>query len=156
MRRAQLHDERGVAMVLFAVVLPLILILTTIAWDAGSWWVHRKHLQTKVDAAAFAGGGAWSIPCASDSDTNAAGTGIVDQAREYVGPHMGPGNQDFTTGTTFNPQVGEQDPCRAEWEQLVGRRCFPRSLGQHIASQHGADVSYLQLVRSRRESDRGE
>ena len=50
-RRAPLHDERGQTIVLFSVLLPVIVLLTSIAWDAGNWWIHRKHLQTQVDAA---------------------------------------------------------------------------------------------------------
>ena len=27
----------------------------------GNWYTHAKHLQTKADAGAFAGGGAWAV-----------------------------------------------------------------------------------------------
>jgi len=88
--------------VLFAVILPLLLIMAALVWDVGNWWTHRKHLQTKADAAAFAGGGVWGFPCGGDSDAR-----IVSEARKYVGPHEGPFNQDFYTGvTSYNPQVG--------------------------------------------------
>lgn len=99
--RGLLRDERGVMVVLFAVVLPVLLIMATAVWDVGNWWTHRKHLQTKADAAVFAGGGVWGFPCANDIDLR-----IVAEARKYVGSHMGPGNQDFTGVTTLNPQVG--------------------------------------------------
>jgi Putative Flp pilus-assembly TadE/G-like len=97
-------------MVLFAVMLPLLMILTAIAWDAGNWWVHRKHLQTKVDAAALAAGGVWQFPCTPASDTNLNGNGIVDVARKYVGQHIeappAPANTLYSA-TTYNPQVGD-------------------------------------------------
>ncbi|MGH3132602.1 MAG: pilus assembly protein TadG-related protein [Gaiellaceae bacterium] len=86
--------------VFLALLLPLILLIGVVVVDVGNWWVHRKHLQTKVDAAAFAGGGAWGFPCGSDIDTN-----IEAQARLYVGEHMQADGSSFT-GTTFNPQVG--------------------------------------------------
>jgi hypothetical protein len=101
MRPLDFRDERGVMAVLFAVVLTVILMTTAVVWDAGNWWTHRKHLQTKADAAAFAGGGVWGFPCGDDSDVR-----IVAEARKYAGPHRGPANQDFTGGTTFNPQIG--------------------------------------------------
>jgi Putative Flp pilus-assembly TadE/G-like len=101
MRRFDLRDERGVAMVLFAVMLPLMLMLTAIAWDAGNWWIHRKHLQTKVDAAALAAGGVWGFPCTLTSDTN-----IIGEARKYVGEHIEANGAPYTA-TTFNPQVGD-------------------------------------------------
>jgi hypothetical protein len=93
-------SERGSTIVLFAVVLPLFLILAAVVWDVGNWWVHQKHLQTKVDAAAFAGGGVWGFPCGPDIDLN-----IETQARRYVGEHMQADGAPFAA-TTFNPQVG--------------------------------------------------
>ncbi len=41
---------------LFALVLPLILMLSVIVVDVGNWYVHKRHLQTLVDAGAFAAG----------------------------------------------------------------------------------------------------
>ena len=46
--------ERGQVFVLTAIIIPLVLLLGTIAVDVGNWWVHRKHLQTLVDAGALA------------------------------------------------------------------------------------------------------
>lgn len=102
--RANLRDERGATMILFAILLPTILVLGAALVNIGNWWTHGRHLQTKVDAAAFAGGGVWQFPCGATSDTNATGTGIVDVAREYVGPHTSAAGVVQTTG--FNPQIG--------------------------------------------------
>ena len=68
----------------------------------GNWYTHAKHLQTKADAAAFAGGGAWDFPCgASGGPVDQA---IEAQARAYVGPHT---DATGTVRTTrYNPQVG--------------------------------------------------
>lgn len=99
---AKVRDERGVMMVFVAIVLPLILFMAAMVWDVGNWWTHGRHLQTKADAAAFAGGGVWGFPCGTDSDAR-----IVSEARKYVGPHEGPGSQDFYTAvTSYNSQVG--------------------------------------------------
>ena len=34
----------------------------------GNWFVHAKHLQTKADAGAIAGGGAFEFPCSAGVD----------------------------------------------------------------------------------------
>ena len=92
--------ERGAVLVLFALLLPLVLAVGAIVVTIGSWYVHGKHLQTKVDAAAFAGGGSWGFPCGPDIDA-----GIEGEARKYVGVHTKADNSTYST-TTFNPQVG--------------------------------------------------
>ena len=107
MNRAHLRDERGQTMIVFAILLPTILILGAALVNIGNWWTHGRHLQTKVDAAVFAGGGVWGFPCGATSDTNATGTGIVDVARRYVGPHTSAAGVVQTTG--FNPQIGVVD-----------------------------------------------
>lgn len=88
-------------LVIFSVVLPLILIIGSMVVSIGSWYTHGKHLQTKVDASAFAGGGSWAFPCASDIDAK-----IEDFARQYVGQHVRADGTPYST-TTYNPQVGK-------------------------------------------------
>lgn len=88
-------------LVIFAVVLPVVLFIGSIVVAIGSWHTHGRHLQTKVDAAAFAGGVSWAFPCGSTIDAN-----IEDFARKYVGSHMKADGTPYST-TTFNPQVGK-------------------------------------------------
>ena len=64
----RVRDDRGQVAVLFALLLPMLLALSAVVLDVGNWYVHAKNLQTKVDAAAFAGGGAWGFPCGPDVD----------------------------------------------------------------------------------------
>ncbi|HXF98753.1 MAG TPA: pilus assembly protein TadG-related protein [Gaiellaceae bacterium] len=91
--------QRGQVVVLVALLLPALMALGSIVIAVGNWFVHARHLQTKVDAAALAGGGVWGFPCGPDIDAN-----IEAQARRYVGPHTA---ADGTTrATPFNPQVG--------------------------------------------------
>ena len=80
--RRRTHDECGQVVVLFALLLPMLLALGAIVVSVGNWYTHARHLQTKVDAAAFAGGTAWGFPCGADIDAN-----IEAQARLYVGSH---------------------------------------------------------------------
>jgi len=91
--------ERGATLTIAAIILPLVLVLGALVVDVGNWWVHGRHLQTKVDAAAFAGGGVWGFPCGPDVDAS-----IEAQARQYVGPHTTAAGVVLTSG--FNPQVG--------------------------------------------------
>jgi Putative Flp pilus-assembly TadE/G-like len=41
--------------VLFALLLPVFFGLGAVVMDIGNWYVHKRHLQTQVDAAALAG-----------------------------------------------------------------------------------------------------
>jgi hypothetical protein len=92
--------ERGQVVVLFALLIPVLLGIGAIVIGIGNWYTHAKHLQTKADASALAGGGVWGFPCATDSD------GLIEtQARNYVGPHTQADGSVYNT-TTLNPQVG--------------------------------------------------
>lgn len=71
--------------VLGAIVIPLILVVSTIAIDVGNLWVHRRHLQTLVDAGAFAGATKF-VGCSSlYGDPVAANEAIRAAALEYAG-----------------------------------------------------------------------
>jgi Putative Flp pilus-assembly TadE/G-like len=59
--------ECGQVVVLFALLVPMLLALGAAVIGVGNWYVHAKHLQTKADAAVFAGGGAWGFPVAPTS-----------------------------------------------------------------------------------------
>ena len=53
--RCRVRDERGQIVVLFALLIPVLLALAAIVIDVGNMYVHKKNLQTLVDAGAFAG-----------------------------------------------------------------------------------------------------
>ncbi len=101
---ARARRERGQVVVLFALLIPVFLMLAAVVVGGGNWYTHAKHLQTKVDAAALAGGQVWGFPCGADSESNAQGTGIVDVARDYFGSHTTAAGAPFTS--PYNPQVG--------------------------------------------------
>ena len=52
----RVRGERGQVVVLFALLVPMLLALSTVVLDVGNMYVHKKNLQTLVDAGAFAGG----------------------------------------------------------------------------------------------------
>jgi hypothetical protein len=93
--RDRLMDERGGVLVWFTVWLPALLIIAVLVIDVGNWFVHRRHLQTQVDAAALAGGGNWSFPCSAGVNSI-----IEAAARNYVGPHTD------LVSAPYNEQLG--------------------------------------------------
>jgi Flp pilus assembly protein TadG len=76
------RDDRGSIIVLFAFMLPLLLSIGSIVVSVGNWYVHQRHLQTQVDAAAFAAGTKFT-GCFADSA--AANTAIRGAALAYAG-----------------------------------------------------------------------
>jgi Putative Flp pilus-assembly TadE/G-like len=77
--------EQGQALVLSAILLPLVLLIGVIAVDVGNWWVHSKRLQTLVDAGAFAGAAKF-VGCSFQfGDPPAANLAIKAAALEYAG-----------------------------------------------------------------------
>ena len=74
--------ERGQVMVLLAITLPLILAFGSIVISVGNWYVHKRHLQTQVDAAAFASGTQFT---GCFADQIAANTAIRKEALRFAG-----------------------------------------------------------------------
>jgi hypothetical protein len=71
--------------------------------DVGNWYVHKRHLQTQVDAAAFAGATKF-IGCSSVvGDPVSANAAIRASALTYAGDT----NRVPTPADTFNTQVQE-------------------------------------------------
>ena len=81
-RRASCERERGQVLVLFAVLLPVLFGLGAIVIDVGNWYVHKRHLQTQVDAAALAPAPQF-VGCHLDATT--ANLAISQRALEYAG-----------------------------------------------------------------------
>ena len=86
--------ERGQVVVVFALALPMILGIGSIVVTIGNWYVHKKHLQTLVDAGAFASGQEFT-GCFQDPNTPVTGTNarIAAAALKYAGDP----NRDATT-----------------------------------------------------------
>jgi len=90
-------DERGGAVVLFALLLPAMILILAFAIDIGNWWVHSRHLQTQADAAALAGGDNFGDCFSPDpSVQSAANTTIQNAATAYAG----------NSSSSYNLQVG--------------------------------------------------
>ena len=50
------HDERGQVIVLGAVMIPVFLLIAALVLDVGNWYTHKRQLQNRADAGAFAAG----------------------------------------------------------------------------------------------------
>ena len=74
--------ETGQVVVLFAILLPVIFGLGAIVLDIGNWYVHKRHLQTQVDAAALAAASGFS---GCFFDPTSANLGIASTALSYAG-----------------------------------------------------------------------
>jgi Putative Flp pilus-assembly TadE/G-like len=106
--RRRLRGDEGQVLVLSAVLLPLFLLIGGIVVTVGSWHTHGRKLQTKADAAAFAGGDVWQFPCVETATPPALTSSqkIEAAARTYVGPHT-KADGTLYSATTFNAQVGK-------------------------------------------------
>ena len=88
--------EDGGILVFAAMLMPVVLLFLTLSVDIGNWWVHKRHLQLQVDAAALAGG-AMLGGCFTDvAGTNVA---IQNEATRFGGG----------AGSSYNTQVGGAD-----------------------------------------------
>ena len=99
--RTAARRERGQVIVFFALLMPVILTLGSIVVSGGNWYVLKRHLQTQVDAAAFAGGPAFT-GCFLDPAT--ANVQIAQDALEYAGDTI----RDPTTFNLQLEQAGDQ------------------------------------------------
>src|SRR6476659_2660864 len=83
--RRHVRDERGQIVVLFALLIPMLLALSAVVLDVGNMYVHKKNLQTLVDAGAFAGATRF-VGCSFQfGDPVAANAAIKATALQYSG-----------------------------------------------------------------------
>jgi putative Flp pilus-assembly TadE/G-like protein len=88
-------DQRGAALVMFAVFAPVAILLAAFAIDAGNWFWHKRHLQLQADAGALAAAQNFQQCFTNPSAANAA---ITTSAQQYSGIAGAP---------LYNTQIGE-------------------------------------------------
>ena len=88
-----LRPESGSIVVFTGMLMLFFVLLGVVAVDIGNWFVHKRHLQTQVDAAALAGGGMMA-DCFVDKASGS--TSIETEATKYSG----------AAGSLYNAQVG--------------------------------------------------
>jgi hypothetical protein len=96
--------------VIFALIIPMVFVLAAVVLDIGNWYVHKRHLQTQVDAAVLAAGVQFSgcprDPAAANLNINAVALGYAgDKLR------LGRANPSSPLSTT-NVQVQEPGDVR--------------------------------------------
>src|SRR5947208_2475973 len=87
-RLSTARDERGAAMVLVAVALPVLILFVAFGVEVGHWFDYSRNLQNRADAAALAaavqyGGTCFGTPAAAQTDA------IGQVAQQYAGPPIG-------------------------------------------------------------------
>jgi hypothetical protein len=97
---SKLREEHGAIWVMLALFMPVALVLAAFVVDVGNWFVHQRHLQTQVDAAALAAGGKWVFTVSSSGGTTCSDSAIEGEAVKYAGdPTRLP--------STYNTQVAD-------------------------------------------------
>lgn len=77
-----LKEQDGAVIVLVGLLMPFILLLLAFAVEIGNWYVHKRHLQTQVDAAVLAAAPAFSGCFQAPGGAN---INIATTALEYAG-----------------------------------------------------------------------
>ncbi len=101
------REERGSILVLCAVMIPLFLLLGALVIDVGAWYTHKRQLQNRADAAAFAAGVEYAKnwkACVQGGDSAlraSTAVKIADVAREFAGD---PEASDYA-GATLPPSL---------------------------------------------------
>ena len=74
--------ERGQVVIVFALMIPVFFALGSVVMSVGNWYVHKRHLQTQVDAAVLAAGTQF-VGCFLDEP--GSNDEVRDEALRYAG-----------------------------------------------------------------------
>ena len=124
-REPPLRDERGGILVLGAVMIPVFLLLTALVIDVGNWYTHKRQLQNRADAAAFAAGVEyaknWKAASRPATPRCAQSTAheIADTARQYAGD---PEASDYAGATLPRRSGTRRSRTRRTWTSSSTRR----------------------------------
>ena len=108
------HGERGGVLALSAVLIPVFLLFTALVVDVGNWFTHKRQLQNRADAGAFAAAVGysknWQGCFASDPTIRAAAArAIANAARQYsADPDPGDYTPDPIPASLYNDQIANQ------------------------------------------------
>ena len=109
--RRLLREERGSALTVFAVMLPIFILFLALALDVGNWFTHKRQLQNRADSAALAAGVEYAtnnlanlVACRTGgAAATTAATAITNVAKNYAGDP-----NPAIPGTKRNTEIGNQ------------------------------------------------
>ena len=108
--RRAMSDETGGVLILFAVALPVLLLLSSFVLDTANWWVHKRHLQIQADAGALAAAQNFTFPtCNTDGS-------IAATAQQYAGISGSP---------VYNAQLGQAQKAALGDNDVAGTAPVP-------------------------------
>jgi hypothetical protein len=95
-------SEQGAVLVMVALWLPLVILIASLAMDAGNWFVHGRHLQLQADAGALAGAQNFVGPAPSSGLCSGGKTDadVLADVNHYAGIDTGGPNP------PLNQQIG--------------------------------------------------
>ena len=128
------RHESGQVVVFFALLLPVIFAIGAVVIDLGNWFVHKRHLQTQVDAAAIASGPEFTWCFLEPASAN---TLIKQYALRYAGDVR----RDPDAGNPtleHNRQLQEPNDV---YTVLNANRYWPDSSNSDPATGYGLDES---------------
>lgn len=105
------RSERGQVAVIFGLLIPVLFAFGAIVLDIGNWYVHKRHLQTQVDATALAPAPEFT-GCFDPAAWTFTDGEIANHALGFSGDTLRPGVLGSSTSATTNLQVQEPNDVR--------------------------------------------
>src|SRR4029077_1542626 len=115
-------DERGSALVIVVIFLPVLILLAAFAIDAANWYAHHSHLQTQADAAALAAAQDMQFPCTSATEEQ-----VATDVHHYDGTQTGTGN--------YNQQLPSGQPHGGAQYKVTSLINAPSFFGQSTPNE---------------------
>ena len=140
------RSERAQVAVLFGLLIPVIFALAAIVLDVGNWYVHKRHLQTQADAAAFAPAPEFT-GCFDPAAWSQADQQIASHALGLAGDTSRPGALGSNNSATTNLQVQEPNDVRIVlnsdqyWQKVNGYDPSQPSPGYGLDNSQDLDAN---------------
>ena len=156
------REERGGILVLSAILIPVFIVMTAMVVDVGQWYTHKRQLQTRADAGAFAAGieygDNWKACVYDGTDANllaakaAAARAIANRARQYAAdPEATDYAPDPLPATLYNQNIANQ----SKLDVVVNSRrtpttpTTPTAAGRHRRATPASTTRATHLARRR-------